>query len=99
LQERGHPQKNNKYDDPPTYGDVWLGDIDMIIKVPKKFAFIAIYFNGKKEGISLLVLPDYASGIGGNKPKTFSSQRFKVLIRGGFRSTFSMRTHYELRGI
>jgi hypothetical protein len=36
----------------PVYGDVWLGDIDMTIKVPKKFAFNAIYFNGRKDDIS-----------------------------------------------
>jgi hypothetical protein len=36
----------------PTYGDVWLGDIDMTIKVPKKFAFNAIYFNGRKDDVS-----------------------------------------------
>lgn len=36
----------------PVYGDVWLGDIDMTIKVPKKFAFNALYFNGRKDDIS-----------------------------------------------
>jgi hypothetical protein len=36
----------------PVYGDVWLGDIDMTIKVPKKFAFNAIYFNGRKDDVS-----------------------------------------------
>lgn len=36
----------------PVYGDVWLGDIDMTIKVPKKFSFNAIYFNGRKDDIS-----------------------------------------------
>jgi hypothetical protein len=36
----------------PVYGSVWVGDIDMTIKVPKRFAFNAIYFNGKKDDIS-----------------------------------------------
>jgi hypothetical protein len=36
----------------PIYGDVWLGDIDMTIKVPKKFKFNAIYFNGRKDDLS-----------------------------------------------
>ena len=36
----------------PVYGDVWLGDIDMTFKVPKKFAFNAIYFNGRKDDIA-----------------------------------------------
>jgi hypothetical protein len=36
----------------PVYGDVWLGDIDMTIKVPKRFTFNAIYFNGRKDDIA-----------------------------------------------
>ena len=36
----------------PVYGDVWVGDIDMTFKVPKRFSFNAIYFNGRKDEIS-----------------------------------------------
>lgn len=53
--------------DHAVYGDVWVGDIDMTIKVPKKFAFSAIYFNGKKDDVSYwfcqVTPPD-----GSNKP-------------------------------
>lgn len=37
--------------DNPTYGDVWTGDIDMAIKVPKPFAMNAVYINGRKDNL------------------------------------------------
>jgi hypothetical protein len=36
--------------DNPVYGDVWLGDIDVIVKKPKRFTISATYINGKKDG-------------------------------------------------
>jgi hypothetical protein len=39
-------------DDEPTYGDVWLGDIDVNVKAPKPFSLSATYITGKKDGIS-----------------------------------------------
>ena len=38
--------------DNPTYGDVWTGDIDMAIKVPRPFAMNAVYINGRKDDLS-----------------------------------------------
>lgn len=38
--------------DEPTYGDVWLGSIDIRVKVPKPFDLNAIYINGKKDGFT-----------------------------------------------
>lgn len=52
----------------PVYGDVWLGDIDMTIKVPKRFAFNAIYFNGRKDDISYWFCQITPPSEGGNKP-------------------------------
>lgn len=37
--------------DDPTYGNVWMGDIDMKVSVPKPFALNAIYVNGRKENL------------------------------------------------
>lgn len=39
-------------DDEPTYGDVWMGDITVTIKVPKPFSLTAIYINGKKDDLN-----------------------------------------------
>ena len=38
--------------DEPTYGDVWSGDIDVLVKVPKPFSLKAIYINGKKDNVN-----------------------------------------------
>jgi hypothetical protein len=36
----------------PVYGDVWVGDIDVIIKKPKPLVISATYLNGKKDGFN-----------------------------------------------
>lgn len=36
----------------PDYGDVWSGDIELKIKVPKDIEFRAIYINGRKDDLS-----------------------------------------------
>ena len=36
----------------PTFGDVWAGDIDMFIKVPRPFAMNATYINGRVDDLS-----------------------------------------------
>jgi hypothetical protein len=36
----------------PTYGNIWMGDIDMKVSVPKPFALNAIYINGRKDDLS-----------------------------------------------
>lgn len=38
-------------DNEPTYGDVWLGDIDVHVKAPKPFNLSATYMAGRKEGL------------------------------------------------
>ncbi|HEY8401012.1 MAG TPA: hypothetical protein VIK89_07105, partial [Cytophagaceae bacterium] len=38
--------------DDPVYGDVWKGDIDFKVKVPKEFNLNGIYLNGRKNDYS-----------------------------------------------
>jgi hypothetical protein len=52
--------------DEPTYGDVWLGDIDVLVKVPKSFGLKAIYINGKKDELNYWfaqITPDDGSSV------------------------------------
>ncbi|MEM9337490.1 MAG: hypothetical protein AAGA66_02095 [Bacteroidota bacterium] len=36
----------------PNYGDVWVGDVDLTIKVPSQFTLNTYYLQGKKDGSS-----------------------------------------------
>ncbi len=38
--------------DDPTYGNIWRGDINLDMKIPKPFAFTAVYMNGRKDDYS-----------------------------------------------
>lgn len=36
----------------PNYGNVWVGELDMIVKVPKEIGLGATYINGRKDDVS-----------------------------------------------
>lgn len=36
--------------DDPTYGNVWRGDVNLSVNVPKKISFVGTYMGGKKDG-------------------------------------------------
>ncbi len=63
----------------PVYGNVWVGDITMNVKVPKPFGLSALYINGRKEGNSYWFVE-----IRGNEEEPESDPQKKA-AKGGYK--------------